>query len=62
MPPARNQIWRLAFVDAIDAAHDPGAFGDLVFHLPGLRIVEVQMIPAVAFRHPDDFAVSVGIA
>src|SRR5262249_23937316 len=43
-------------IDAIDEADQPFALGDLVFHRAGRLIDQVQMGPAVALRHPDDFA------
>ncbi len=42
-------------IDAIDAAHHPTPLGDLVFHSAGVGVVEIEMVPAVALRHPDDF-------
>ena len=42
-------------IDVLHGAHDPLAFGDLVLHRAGGAVVEIQMVPAVAFRHPDDF-------
>ena len=45
----------LFVVDAIDFVDDPFAFGDLVFGRAGFAVEEVEVIPAVAFGHPDDF-------
>jgi hypothetical protein len=36
--------------------HDPGASGDLILYLPGFRIDQIEMVPAIAFGHPDNFA------
>src|SRR5262249_36650673 len=44
----------LLFVYLLDAAHHPFAFRNLVLHLAGHSIVKIEMIPAVALRHPDD--------
>src|SRR5205085_7441491 len=46
----------LISVHSIHAAHDPFAFGDLIFHAPRLRVVEIQMAPTVAFAHPNQLA------
>lgn len=45
----------LFVIDAIDFVDDPFAFGDLVFGRAGFTVEEVEVIPAVAFGHPDDF-------
>ena len=45
----------LLFVDAEHVAHDPLALGDLLLHRTGDAVIEVQVVPAVALRHPDDF-------
>src|SRR5580698_10207883 len=37
-------------------AHHPFASSDLVFHATGTTVIQVEMIPAIAFRHPDDLA------
>ena len=52
----------VGFIDEIDAAHDPIAMGDLVFDLAGGGIVEVEVIPTIAFAHPDDFMGAVKVA
>ena len=49
-------------VHAVHAAHHPFAPRDLVLHLPGLRIVEVEVVPAVALRHPEDLVGRVEVA
>src|SRR5579883_2870641 len=42
-------------IDVIDIAHDPVALRDLVLY-PGSRaVVEVEMLPSVTLRTPDDF-------
>src|SRR5207244_9627356 len=48
----------LAFlvVHALDAAHHPGAAGDLGLDLAAAGVDQPEMIPAVALRHPDHFA------
>ncbi len=51
----------LGLVHAIDTANNPGTFGDLVLYLPGLGVVKIEMVPAVAFRHPDQFAGTVEV-
>ena len=43
-------------IDALDAAHKPLALGDLVLHAPGRAVVQVQVVPAITFGHPDDLA------
>ena len=47
----------LAFVvvDIVDIAHHPIAPGDLVLHLAGEAVVQVEVLPAVALGGPDDF-------
>src|SRR6185437_470144 len=42
-------------IDALDAAYHPLPFRDLVFHLAGVGVIEIEMVPTVALRHPDDF-------
>src|SRR4030043_204909 len=42
-------------IDALDIPHNPFAFSDLVFYASGLRIIQVKVVPAVPFRHPDNF-------
>ena len=42
-------------IDPLDTANHPVSFGDLILHLAGEGIVEIEMIPAVALRHPDNF-------
>jgi len=44
------------FIHLLDAAYHPFAFSYLVFHLPGLAINQIQMMPAVPFGQPDNFA------
>src|SRR6185437_8908682 len=46
----------LGLVDVLDVAHDPVALGDLTLHAAGGAVVEIEMVPAVALRHPDHFA------
>src|SRR5262245_7558143 len=42
----------------VDAADDPLSFRNLVLHLASCAVVQVKVIPAVAFGRPDDlFAV-----
>ena len=55
MPLALNQICRFVLVDLRHAAHDPFALRDLVLHATCGAVVEIQVVPAVALRHPDDF-------
>ncbi len=43
----------LGRVYAVDLPHDPRALGDLVLQLSAAEIVQIQMVPPVAFRHPD---------
>jgi hypothetical protein len=38
-----------------DAADGPFAPGDLVLHLSGDAVVQIEVVPAVALRHPDHF-------
>ena len=45
----------LVLVDLQDFAHDPVALRDLVLHGPGDAVVQIEMVPAVALGHPDDF-------
>ena len=45
----------LVFVHLLDAAHHPFAPRDLVLHLSGDAVVQIEMVPAVALRHPDHF-------
>ena len=42
-------------IDVQHLTHRPCTFRDLVFHGAFLRVVEVEMAPAVAFAHPDEF-------
>jgi len=35
--------------------HHPLAFGDLIFHLAGAAVIKIEVVPAIAFGHPDDF-------
>src|SRR6185369_4137825 len=48
----------LTFLDinAVDATDEPIAFGDLIFHRAGGLINQIEMVPAIAFRHPNDLA------
>ncbi len=46
-------------VHPVDAAHEPRALRDLLLHLARHAVVEVQVIPPVPLRHPDDL-LSVG--
>jgi hypothetical protein len=39
----------------VHPANYPFPFGDLIFYFAACAVVEVEVIPAVAFRHPDDF-------
>ena len=41
-------------VDVIDASHEPGSLRDLVLELAVLPIVEVEVIPTIAFGGPND--------
>ncbi len=41
-------------VHAGDIAHQPVALGDLIFHLAGDAVVEIKVLPTVAFGGPDD--------
>ncbi len=45
----------LLLVDAHDVPDHPVALGDLVLHRAGRAIVQIEVVPAVALRHPDDF-------
>ena len=45
----------LLFVDLDHVAHRPRALGDLVLHRAGRAVDQVEVVPAVALRHPDDF-------
>src|ERR1051326_2891850 len=45
----------LLVVDVLHAPHHPVSFRDLVLHLAGNAVVEVQMVPSIALRHPHDF-------
>ena len=45
----------LVLVDLLDVTHHPVTLRDLVLHGAGLAVVQVQVIPAVALGHPDDF-------
>ncbi len=51
----------LRIINVVDVAHQPVAFRDLVLHLTRRTIVEVQMLPAVALRGPDDLLAIVHI-
>src|ERR1700685_2384634 len=44
------------FVNRDDAAHPPGAVGQLAFELAGLCVVEIDMVPAIALGSPNDFS------
>ena len=41
-------------VHAVHGAHDPLALRDLVLHPAGDAVVQVEVVPPVPFRHPDD--------
>ena len=43
-------------VDVLDLAHNPVALGQLAAHLAGATVVAVQVVPAVALRHPEPVA------
>ena len=45
----------LSLVHVQHFAHVPLAFGNLIFHLSCVTVVEVKVVPVVAFAHPDDF-------
>ena len=46
----------LLIVDARDAADHPLAPGDLVLHRARHAVEEIEVVPAVPLRHPDDLA------
>ena len=62
MPLALNQICRFSSSTLHDRANRPVAFRDLVLHLAGRAVVQVEVVPAVALRHPDDLAAVVDVA
>ena len=45
----------LLFVDLDDVADRPRALGDLVLHRAGGAVDQIEVVPAVALRHPDHF-------
>src|SRR2546421_7049675 len=45
----------LLFINFIDRANDPIALSDLVLQFAGLTIVQVEVVPTIAFRRPDEF-------
>src|SRR5262249_13453802 len=45
----------IGLVDAVNAAHDPGARGNGVVQFPGDSIYEVEVPPAIAFGGVNDF-------
>jgi hypothetical protein len=52
----------VGFVDVIDRANHPVAPGDLILQDALLSVVEIEVIPPVAFRRPDHFAAAVEAA
>jgi len=46
-------------IHAVHAAHDPVALRDLILHATGLSVVQVEMVPPVAFRRPDQLTAGV---
>src|SRR5579862_3261588 len=42
-------------VDEMNVPDQPIAFGDLVLQLAGYAVIEVEVLPAIALRSPDDF-------
>ena len=46
----------LGIIDMKDFSHGPCALGDLVFSFAGFGVVQVEVAPAVAFAHPEEFA------
>jgi len=42
------------FVDFVNAPYDPLTFGDLLFDRTGCTVVEIEVVPAIPLRHPDD--------
>src|SRR5450759_3947385 len=51
----------LLLVDLLDAANRPLALRDLVLDRPRGTVEQVEVVPAVAFRHPDDLAPVPGV-
>ena len=45
----------LFLVNRDDAADDPIALGNLPLHCASRTVVQIQVVPPVALRHPDDF-------
>jgi len=45
------------FVHSDDVAHIPFPLGDLIFNATAFAVVEVEVVPIVAFAHPNDFFV-----
>jgi len=43
------------FIHPLHTPHHPLAFRDLIFHLAGAAVIKIKVVPAIAFRHPDDF-------
>ena len=54
-PAGREPDLALLIIDLGNGANDPVAAGDLGFHLAGWAVVQVEVIPAVALTHPNDF-------
>ena len=46
----------LGVIDAVDAADDPLASGDLVLDRARFPVDQIEVVPAVALGHPDDLA------
>ena len=53
-PARREPDLAVRMIHPLNRTHHPFALRDLVFHRPGFGIIEIQMIPPVAFGHPDE--------
>ena len=51
----------LRVVDALDVADQPVALRDLILHLAGDAVVEIEMLPAIALGGPDDLLAVVDV-
>ena len=50
-----------AFIHLLDRADHPVPFCDLVLHFACSAVIQIQVTPPVAFRHPDDLAAIVHV-
>src|SRR6185437_12492303 len=52
----------LVLIDVINIADEPLALGDLVLHLAGETVIEIEVLPAIALAGPDDVLTVIEVA